>query len=1002
MQHSWNIETRRTVVAELQAGIKGEVRADDFTRGLYSTDASIYQIEPLAVAFPQSTREVQHIVRVAAKHRFPVLPRGGGTSLSGQSIGPAVILDFSRSMNRILEFEPQKRLIKVEPGVVLEQLNAFLKPYGLQFGPEVATSSRATIGGMIGNNSAGSRSLVNGKTLDHVRELEAVLADGSVIQCGPHSPAQLAEKQRQTDLEGQLYRVLPELVQEHARDIQARFPKLVRRVSGYNLDSLLPEFARQLPVAPAAAQLDLDWPDRKQWNLSKLLVGSEGTLGIVTSAVLHTIPLPTERGVACLLFDSVDTALQAVQACLACQPSAVELLDKHIVELSRENLTYRKSLDFIQGDPAALLIVEFQSDKIIRINDSLALLEQRLQGQPGLVQIIRAEFPEQREQLWRCREAGAPLLLSIPGARKPIAFVEDPAVDPAKLPEFTRRFREIITKHGTAGAFYGHASVGCLHLRPMLDTKDRGDLQRLKLIAEEVAKLVVEFKGSLSGEHGDGLSRSAYLPLMYGPRLMAAFELIKRVFDPQGIFNPGKITAAPSPIADLRYGMEYRPAPVANFLDFSHEAHLADVPANRGFLAAAEQCNGSGVCRKTHTGTMCPSFMATGDEEHSTRGRANALRLALSGQLPPGSLTSQRMYDVFDLCLMCQGCKSECPSNVDVAKLKVEFLGHYYQAHRPSWGTIVQAHVPWINRIGSALAPVSNWMSEVPGLNHVLEWLLGIDHRRQLPQFVWQNFQRWFRAHRPHPHAGERGTVVLLDDCLTSYCEPQVNRSAVTLLEQAGYRVELANLWCCGRPLISKGLLEPARKLAQRNLGILSEYVARGWTILGAEPSCLLTLSHEYPDIFPSHAADQVRAHTHLLDVWLSERWSQGEVSELHFTPHAQTALLHGHCQQKALIGTQETKRMLQNVPDLLVKEVDSGCCGMAGSFGYEHYDLSQKIGERVLFPAVEQHGTGPVVAPGFSCRHQIHARTGKRALHPLELLARQLRETDVRRQQNR
>lgn len=994
---SWDAETRHQIVAELQAGSQGEIRADEFSRGLYATDASIYQIPPLAVAFPRSAADVQHLVRVAAQHRFPILPRGGGTSLSGQSIGQALILDFSRSMNRILEFEPDKRLVKVEAGVVLEQLNAFLKPYGLQFGPEVSTSSRATLGGMIGNNSAGSRSLVNGKTLDHVRSLQVVLADGAHVDCGPVSEAQLATKQRQTDLEGRLYREIPQLIREHARDIQTRFPKLVRRVSGYNLDVLLPEFSRQLPLAPAAEQLDRDCPDRREFSLAKLLVGSEGTLGIVTSAVLHAIPLPRERGVACLLFDSVDSALRAVQNCLDCQPSAVEMLDKHIVELSRENLHYRKMLDFITGAPAALLIVEFQADQKLQIEDRLTLLEQRIRGQAGLQQIIRAELPEQREQLWRCREAGAPLLLSIPGARKPIAFVEDPAVDPAKLPEFTRRFREILDRHHTTGAFYGHASVGCLHLRPMLDTKAREDIQRVKSISEEVAKLVVEFKGSLSGEHGDGLSRSAYLPLMYGPRLMAAFQRIKQLFDPQGILNPGKITEAPSPVADLRYGTGYRPAPWNSFLDFSAEAEHAAVPENRGFLAAAELCNGSGVCRKTHTGTMCPSFMATGDEEHSTRGRANALRLALSGQLTPGALTSQRMYEVFDLCLMCQGCKAECPSNVDVAKLKVEFLGHYYQSHRPSLGTRLQAHVAWINRIGSAFAPLSNWLGEVPGMNHLLEWVTGIDHRRSLPKFVWYNFQRWFRGHRPQPQAGQRGTVVLLDDCLTSYCEPQVNRAAVTVLEQAGYRVELANLWCCGRPLISKGLLDPAKRLAQRNLGILQDYVARGWTILGTEPSCILTLSHEYPDLFPSTAASQVREYVQLLDVWLARQLAAGELADLHLTPHPETALLHGHCQQKALVGLNETRQVLGIIPELNVNVVDSGCCGMAGSFGYEHYDISQKIGERVLFPAVEQHRNGPVVAPGFSCRHQIHAKTGKRPWHPVELLARNLRETDVR-----
>ena len=566
--------------------------------------------------------------------------------------------------------------------------------------------------------------------------------------------------------------------------------------------------------------------------------------------------------------------------------------------------------------------------------------------------------------------------------------MEDTAVDPAKLPQFTRQFRKILDKYHIDGAYYGHASVGCLHIRPMLDTKVAGDLRILKAVSDEVAALVQEFGGSMSGEHGDGLARSYHNMKLFGPKLFAAFGEVKRLFDPHGLMNPGKITAAPSPIENLRYGTEYRGTQLHTFQDFSREERIAHAPG-QGFLAAAEMCNGSGVCRKTNTGTMCPSFMATRDEEHSTRGRANALRLALTGQLSDGALTSERMWDVMDLCLMCKGCKAECPSNVDVAKLKVEFLGHYYTQHRATFGTTLMANVAWINRIGSALAPIANRLASLPGAGWITELLTGIDHRRHLPQFVRKNFQAWFEDHTPHPQAGQRGSVVLLDDCLTSYCEPHINQAAVQLLERAGYAVELADLWCCGRPFISKGLIEKGKSLARSNVARLAEFVDQGMPILGCEPSCLLTFADEYPDLFPSSETARVAKNSFLLDGWLADQTAQGNTN-LQFQPLAEAVLLHGHCQQKALIGTSGMKKALGMIPGLNVREVDSGCCGMAGSFGYEHYDVSQQIGERALYPAVLSHKGGAVVAPGFSCRHQILEGTGQQAMHPLELLLQQ------------
>lgn len=975
---------------ELRGRISGEVRFDDMSRGLYSTDASIYQISPVGVVLPRTRDDVQAAIEIAARHHVPILPRGSGTSLSGQTVAAALVIDFSKYMNRILDFDPERRLVRIQPGVVLDQLNASLAPLGLQFGPDVSTSSRANLGGMIGNNSAGSRSVRQGKVIDHVRELTVLLSDGSEIVCGPQSDEMLKTKETLSTREGEIYRRLPQIVADNRSEILAKYPRILRRVSGYNLDAFVPEIYSQMPIAAVPRQLDAEWPDRRSFNLANIVVGAEGTLGTVTEALLHVVPLPKERGVVCLQFKTIDAALESVTKILACQPSAVELLDRNIVELSRTNLKYKKSLDFVAGTPEALLIVEFSADDPVQVADGMQLLEQKLRGQAGLEQFLPARDAQQREQIWNCRKAGAPLLLSIPGARKPIAFVEDTAVDPSKLPEFTRRFSKILARHGIAGAYYGHASVGCLHIRPMIDTKAGGDLRILKAVSDEVAALVQEFGGAMTGEHGDGLARSYHNLKLFGPKLFAAFGEVKRLFDPDRLMNPGKVVESPSPIDSLRYGTTYAGARLSTFQDFSREEHFADAPG-QGFLAAAEMCNGSGVCRKTATGTMCPSFMVTNDEEHSTRGRANALRLALTGQLPAGSLTSQRMWEVMDLCLMCKGCKAECPSNVDVAKLKVEFLGHYYAQHKPSLGTVVMANVAWINRLGSALAPLSNALARLPGAARLTEWLTGVDHRRSLPTFVRHNFQKWFAAHKPHPHAGRAGSVVLLDDCLTSYCEPNINQAAVELLEKAGYAVERAGLWCCGRPFISKGLVEKGKTLARENVGRLVEFVDRGLPILGAEPSCLLTLVDEYPDLFPSEATTRVKANSFLVDGWLAEQLAAGKAT-LDFEELSTTALIHGHCQQKALVGTGGTKRALGMIPGLTVKEVDSGCCGMAGSFGYDHYDVSQKIGNRVLFPAVRAHDGKVIAAPGFSCRHQIADGTSVQASHPLTILRQQLR----------
>jgi Fe-S oxidoreductase len=721
------------------------------------------------------------------------------------------------------------------------------------------------------------------------------------------------------------------------------------------------------------------------FNLAKLIAGAEGGLGVVTEALVHLLPLPRVRAVAVLHFDSMEHAVESVGAILSCQPSAAELLDGLILRLAEQSLEYRNYLDFVVGRPESLVLVEFNGETPAEVQAKVDELVDKLRGQRGLFHVLPALERGLCEHVWACRKASLPLLLGQPGQRKPVAFVEDAAVAPEHLPQFVARFREIMARHETDGAFYGHASVGCLHIRPMLDLRQAVDIERLRAISQEVCALVMEFHGAMSGEHGDGLARSYLNERLFGPRLYQAFKQVKAAFDPANRMNPGKVVDGPSPIENLRYGTQYRSMPVATTFDFSREG---------GFAAAVELCNGAGVCRKLQTGTMCPSFMVTRDEEHSTRGRANALRMVLSGALPPDELTGRRLFETYALCLECKGCKAECPSNVDVAKLKAEFLDGYYRHHKAPWAVRMMAHAGQLNRLGSALAPLSNWLASLPGAGRIARRALGVDPRRPLPRFERNHFRKWFRRRRragasnvrggAAPRvAAPRGPIVLLDDCLTSYCEPGVNRAATLVLEAAGYDVQLAGLRCCGRTYVSKGFLGKARDLAAANVALLAQWARQGVPIVGCEPSCLLMLVDEYPDLVPGDDARIVAHQAALVDSHLVRAGI-----ELPLTACDQKILLHGHCHQKALVGARDSVALLSGIAGSRVELLDSGCCGMAGSFGYEHYDVSMAIGERVLLPAVRAAADAAIAAPGFSCRHQIAHGTGRRAKHPVELIA--------------
>jgi FAD/FMN-containing dehydrogenase/Fe-S oxidoreductase len=1030
----FNTARRDSLVRYLRRHLAGEVRFDDTSRRLYSTDASHYQIQPLGVVLPKTTDDLQVTVQIAAELGIPITARGGGTSLSGQAIGPGVVLDCSKYLTDIGEVDVTGRRVRIQPGVVLDQLNREVARFGLTFGPDVATASRATLGGMIGNNSAGSRSVVYGQTSDHVRTLSVVLSDGSTARFGRLTPLEYERKLEARTREGDAYRAADRAVRENSGEIDRQFPKILRRVSGYNLPAVLEGMRGQgygighngAPPSP------LPLP-----SLVPLLVGSEGTLAVIAEAELELVPRPKYRGLLVPQFDSLAAALDTLAACRDLGPSAVELMDRMLIELARGQRALRDTMAAVQGRPEALLMVEFSSDDPADVSYRVHELARRIRSVPGLTAVVPALEPSTREPLWNLRTAALPLLFGMVGDRKPVTFVEDCAVTPERLPEFARQFREILHRHGTDGAFYGHASVGCLHIRPVLNLHDPTDVRKMRSIMVDVTDLVKTFGGSLSGEHGDGMVRSEWNRKMFGPVVYEAFRVVKRGFDPGNILNPGKVVDGPAMDENFRVRPGSIPLDPPTAFDYSSQG---------GFFRSIELCNGVGVCRKTQGGAMCPSYRVTRDEQDTTRARANALRIALQGgrrepqtayeQTPPSSLprtprsalTDRWIAEVMDLCLSCKACKSECPSNVDMAKLKAEFLHAYYSRRVRPLGHLLVKNIHRLSPLAASWAGVGNWLARRPLVRRALESLAGIDRRRSLPPFHQDHFRRWFSERgtrnaergteekrgtrnaergteeKRGTRNAERGTedlsftprsalraprsVVLLDDCFTTFQEPGIGRAAVELLERAGFEVELAGV-CCGRAMISKGFLTEARTLAMEGVAKLDRYASEGIPILGLEPSCLLTLSDEWPELVPGAAAKRVAALAELADGWLARHIRESsEGPDAAVQPRR--GLFHGHCHQKALVGVSGTVDALRCVPGLDVTMLDAGCCGMAGAFGFEkeHYDVSVAVANLALIPALETEPSALVIATGTSCRHQIHDLTGRRAWHPLEVMA--------------
>lgn len=941
---------------ELRRVVEGDVRFDKYSRLLYSTDASMYQVEPIGVVIPRHADDAQAVIETANRLNVPLLPRGGGTSLTGQTVNTAVVLDFSAHLNRLLEVNQEEMWARVQPGLIQEELNQHLRPMGLLFGPDTSTANRATLGGMIGNNSGGSHSIAYGLTIEHIIELTTLLADGSRAVFGQVTPQEFEAKTRLTGLEGEIFRQVARIRETYREEILARYPKYWRRVCGYNLDELV----KNGPL-----------------NMARLIVGSEGTLLNVIEAKVRVVKRPKRTALVIIHYKDMQEALESSQAILETGPYSLELTDKMILDLARANLELSKRMAFIQGDPAVILGVEYAGESDAEVRSKVEAIETlRARHRFGYAAHIAYDADEQKA-IWKLRKAGLGLLMGTKGDAKPIAFVEDTAVDPRHLPVFVPRFREIMAKHGTDGAYYGHCSVGCLHIRPIINLKMRRSLEQVKAIADEITDLVMEFGGAISSEHGDGRARSPYLERVYGPTILQAFRELKRAFDPKNLMNPGNIVDSPPLTENLRYGPEYKTWEPVTLLDFSKQG---------GFAASVEMCNGVGVCRKTLEGMMCPSYMATRDEEHSTRGRANALRAVLSGRVPPSDFTSRRLYEVMDLCLECKACKAECPANVDMAKLKYEFLHHYYQANGLPLRNRFFGRIADLAKLGSRFAPISNWIASSRASRWLMDRFLGIDSRRPLPKFASETFTDWFKARKPAPQA-TRGSVVLFNDTFVTYHTPEIGCAAVELLEAAGYRVELVNKKCCGRPLISKGMLAEAKKHAAWNVGRLKPWVERGVAIIGLEPSCLLTLRDESVELLRSDDARRVAQSSYLLEEFLLKEKAEG--LSLKFREGRRLALLHSHCHQKAIAGAAPTVAVLQWA-NFEVIEADSGCCGMAGSFGFEkeHYDISVSVGKRRLAATVEAlPSNAEIIAPGVSCRQQIEHLSSRRAKHPAEVL---------------
>ncbi|MCK5135101.1 MAG: FAD-binding protein [Bacteroidales bacterium] len=967
---------------ELRARLDGEVFTDNLRLIMYSTDASDYKEKPLAVVYPRHENDIRELIRYAREENVTLIPRTAGTSLAGQVVGKGIVVDVSRHMTEILEINEKERWVRVQPGVVLDELNIGLKSTGLFFSPETSTSNRSMIGGMIGNNSCGLHSLVYGATRDHTISIRAVLGDASVAEFGPLNRAELQQKMETEGFEGNIYRELNEILSDpdNQKEIEDQFPdpRVVRRNTGYALDELLntPHFIGE----------KAKYPD---YNLCRLLSGSEGTLLFMTEAKLNLTPVPPpHKALVPVHFNSVMEAIRGNLAALKHSPTAVELMDKTILDCTRKNITQRKNRFFLEGDPGAVLIIEFVDEDESVLKARIASMESDMR-QEGLGYHFPVLTGKDISKVWALRKAGLGVLSNIPGDGRPVSVVEDTSVNVEVLEDYISDFNKILEGYGLECVYHAHISVGELHLRPILNLKDPAHVQLFHDIALETAKLVKKYRGSLSGEHGDGRLRGEFIQLMVGDKNFELIRKVKQIFDPLGIFNAGKIIDTPPMNTFLRFDPGQVSPDFRTYFDYSREG---------GFMKLIEKCNGSGDCRKTEItgGTMCPSYMASRDEFTTTRARANVLRELLSKPDQKKPFDQPEIYEVLDLCLSCKACKSECPSSIDMAKLKAEFMQHWYEHHPVPVRTRLIANISKINRLGMLAPWLFNAVVSTRITARILKRILGFALDRSIPILGKTTLRRWASRHLQALNESlpaDSPEIYLYVDEFTNYNDTELGVTAIRLLNRLGVRVLIVKHPISARTYISKGLLKKAQHLARRNVSMLGGLVSESRPLVGIEPSAILGFRDEFPELVGPELASQAKAlsaHCFTIDEYLASAFEAGRFDQSIFSKEAVELKLHGHCQQKAIASTAPSLKLLSIPENYNVVEIPSGCCGMAGSFGYEkeHYDLSMKVGELVLFPAVREASQGTlIVAPGTSCRHQIHDGTGSRAQHPVEVL---------------
>ena len=954
--------------------LEGELYYDRTMRILYATDASAYREMPLAVAIPRSVDDIKKLIAFAHVEKTSLIPRTAGTSLAGQVVGNGIIVDVSKYFTRILELNAEEKWVRVQPGVIRDELNIFLKPHGLFFGPETSTANRAMIGGMVGNNSCGSNSIVYRSTREHLLEVKTLLSDGSEASFNSVELDDFHHKCEGITLEANIYKTVRGLLSNYDNQVEIRneFPKktVERRNTGYAIDMLL-----------ESAPFTAGGPD---FNFCQLIAGSEGTLAFITEIKLNLVPLPPrETGLLCIHFNTIDEALRANLIAVKYNPSASELIDHYILECTKDNIEQRKNRFFVQGDPGAILVIEFSRTNKQEVIDVAKQVEADMRAEK-----LGYHFPllsgEDTKKIWTLRKAGLGLLSNLPGDSKAVPVIEDTAVDVQDLPAYIRDFNEILKKHGLYSVHYAHAGSGEIHLRPIINLKTEEGNRLFRTIAEEIATLVKKYNGSLSGEHGDGRLRGEFIHQMVGDKNYKVLQKIKRTWDPENIFNPNKIVDTPSMNTMLRY------TPGQKTPSFNTVFRFYD----QDVLQHAEQCNGSGDCRKTQLsgGTMCPSFMATRNEKDTTRARANILREFLTNSDKLNRFDHEEILDVMDLCLSCKACKSECPSNVDVAKLKAEFLQHYYDANGVPFRSRLIANYSSSSRLGAIVPGLYNFLMTSRGLSRLVKRISGFAPDRSMPTLYKTTLQRWYKNKRSNNgKAGKR--VYLFCDEFTNYNDTEIGIKTILLLEELGYEVIIPNHIESGRAWLSKGLVREAKKIANKNIALLAPLISEETPLIGIEPSAILTFRDEYVDLSTDdqfEMAKKLAKNVYLVDEFLAMEIEKGNISKTAFTTEEKLVKLHGHCQQKALSSVVPSVKILTLPENYHVEVIPSGCCGMAGSFGYEreHYDLSMQIGELVLFPtvrSVDEHTL--IAAPGTSCRHQIKDGTGRKALHTVEIL---------------